>query len=280
MAIKEIKREWSPCHCGYVKTFLCHYEKDVADLPKCCVGSRAMVSDTDNEYICTASGWVNAAEFDENGNAKGKVILPEMELELESSDGPGENYFMLYTPPNAYPEDGKTYMVNFNGQEYALPATNVDEGGCYAFMHEGENGYFTIAIGANGLIETAGCYVMVITDAESVTLSIVEKPAAVGWGGVFIVHATPIGETDPRNDGVFALSLSVDKTYEEAKEAFRNGSYLAVELSMNEGNISRLTFNSYDAWDGGEGLTFFALTSGVYGNVYWEGEDVWFEVAM
>ena len=57
MAIKEIKREWSPEQLGYVKRYLLHTEADVKDLPKCCVGSIAMVSETNREYICTGDAW-------------------------------------------------------------------------------------------------------------------------------------------------------------------------------------------------------------------------------
>lgn len=64
MAIKEIKREWSPCQLDYVKTYLLHSEKDVADLPECCVGSKATVSETDNEYFCTVDGWKLSAEIE------------------------------------------------------------------------------------------------------------------------------------------------------------------------------------------------------------------------
>ena len=60
MAIKEIKREWSPEQLDYVKHYLLHYEADVKDLPKCCIGSRATVSETDNEYVCAECGWVRA----------------------------------------------------------------------------------------------------------------------------------------------------------------------------------------------------------------------------
>lgn len=60
MAIKEIKREWSPSQCDYVKHYLLHWEKDVKDLPACCVGSRATVGETDHEYVCTECGWVRA----------------------------------------------------------------------------------------------------------------------------------------------------------------------------------------------------------------------------
>lgn len=65
MAIKELKREWSPEQLDYVKHYLLHWERDVKDLPACCVGSRATVSETDHEYVCTAEcGWVRE-EFKE-----------------------------------------------------------------------------------------------------------------------------------------------------------------------------------------------------------------------
>lgn len=56
MAIKEIRREWSPCQLDYVKEFLLHSEADVKNLPACCVGSKARVSETGNVYTCSASG--------------------------------------------------------------------------------------------------------------------------------------------------------------------------------------------------------------------------------
>lgn len=56
MAIKEVKREWSPSQLAYVKEFLLHWESDVKDLPACCTGSKAKVSETGNEYICGAAG--------------------------------------------------------------------------------------------------------------------------------------------------------------------------------------------------------------------------------
>lgn len=60
MAIKEIKREWSPEQLDYVKHYLLHTESDVKDLPKCCIGSRATVGETDHEYVCAECGWVRA----------------------------------------------------------------------------------------------------------------------------------------------------------------------------------------------------------------------------
>ena len=209
MAIKEIKREWSPCHCGYVKTFLCHYEKEVADLPQCCVGSRAMVSDTDNEYICTASGWVNAADFDDNGNAKGKVILPETELERFDEAG-----FMLMTPPSAYPEVGKTYVVNFNGHEFVLPVSELQ--GFSGFLSDTGNPETTFFIGSipdEFASQMGGIYVMVETGAETCTLSIVEKPAAVGGGGTMLINMSTDNGVD----------IEIDRDFSEIKSAIESG---------------------------------------------------------
>lgn len=67
MAIKEIKREWSPCQLGYVKEFLLHTEEDLKDMPKCSVGSKATISETDNEYVKTPNGWKLISECDEDG---------------------------------------------------------------------------------------------------------------------------------------------------------------------------------------------------------------------
>ncbi len=65
MAVFEAKREWSPEQLGYVRTFLLHSEKDVKDLPECCIGSKATVSETDNEYVCTVDGWKLKSECKE-----------------------------------------------------------------------------------------------------------------------------------------------------------------------------------------------------------------------
>lgn len=74
MAIYEVKREWSPEQLGYVRHFLLHHETEVKNLPSCCVGSRANVSDTDNEYVYTVNGWMLESECEEirpGGGASG-----------------------------------------------------------------------------------------------------------------------------------------------------------------------------------------------------------------
>ena len=52
MAIKEVRREWDECQLDYVKEFALHNEADVANLPKCCIGSTAIVAATNNVYVC------------------------------------------------------------------------------------------------------------------------------------------------------------------------------------------------------------------------------------
>lgn len=65
MAIYEVKREWSPEQLGYVRHYLLHDETDVQNLPDCCVGSKATVCATDNEYVYTTSGWKLESECEE-----------------------------------------------------------------------------------------------------------------------------------------------------------------------------------------------------------------------
>jgi len=87
MAIKELKREWSPCQLGYVKHFLLHYESDVQDLPDCCVGSIATVSETDNEYVYTADGWKHSNECGEVESLTAKVAALSEEIENLKEEG-------------------------------------------------------------------------------------------------------------------------------------------------------------------------------------------------
>lgn len=75
MAIYEAAREWSPEQLGYVRHFLLHKESDVKDLPECCVGSKATVCETDNEYVFTASGWKLSSECDGNDAVIGGVVF-------------------------------------------------------------------------------------------------------------------------------------------------------------------------------------------------------------
>lgn len=67
MAIKELKREWCPSQLAYVKEFLLHREEELQHMPRCSVGSKATVSETDNEYVKTTDGWKLLCDCDEDG---------------------------------------------------------------------------------------------------------------------------------------------------------------------------------------------------------------------
>ena len=59
MAIKWYGEEWCLGANDYSKEFILDTEADVAELPKCCPGSCALVCSTANVYIVNASGvWV------------------------------------------------------------------------------------------------------------------------------------------------------------------------------------------------------------------------------
>lgn len=124
MAIKEIKREWSPCQLDYVKTFLLHSEKELKDLPKCCIGSKAIVSETDNEYFCTESGWKLGSEL--GGGSSEVVILPETELvPVEVTPGESGIYNIINVPFENKPVAGSTGKLVWGGVEYTSKAVDV-----------------------------------------------------------------------------------------------------------------------------------------------------------
>ena len=60
MAIKCIKSEWCTENADYVREFVLDSADDVANLPKCCPGSTAIVATKGGAiYIVNASGeWV------------------------------------------------------------------------------------------------------------------------------------------------------------------------------------------------------------------------------
>lgn len=215
MAIKEIRREWSPCQVGYVKHFLLHSEADVKDLPKCCIGSKATVSETDNEYICMADGWKNAAEYDENGKKKATVILLETELVKDGST------FCLLTPPNAQPEVGKTYTVTYNGTTEDMTAISDSGNVCLGDAAE----TFGIIFLSDELAAEMGCYVAVEvyeSAPDTLTLSIVEaveESGGAGGGGMFIVN-------------VDATARTADKPYAEIVAAIDAGQYVQARTAM------------------------------------------------
>ena len=88
MAIKEVKRYWESCQLDYVKEFLCHTEKDVEQLPACCVGSKAYVNETGNWYACGKDQtWKLEEEATEEGGGSGGGSLPVEEWTFTLEDG-------------------------------------------------------------------------------------------------------------------------------------------------------------------------------------------------
>lgn len=141
MAIREVKSEWSPEQLDYVKSFLCHYESDVAELPECCVGSNAKVSETNSEYVVSSSGkWVTRGKAIEEGGMLGGStskyaqpdwgaetglidILPETELTVVGDSG------MAIIMQEVALTVGDTYTVSYNGADYACTAFFVEGAG-------------------------------------------------------------------------------------------------------------------------------------------------------
>lgn len=113
MAIKEIRREWSACQLGYVCEFMLHTEKDVQDLPICCVGSVAHVSETNTDYVCTGKRWVLRADE--------IVILKASNLTRTEDD------VFIVTEPLANPlVVGMECTVKYNGAEYTCPVKALE----------------------------------------------------------------------------------------------------------------------------------------------------------
>lgn len=233
MAIKEIRREWSPCQVGYVKHFLLHSEADVKDLPKCCIGSKATVSETDNEYICMADGWKNAAEYDENGKKKATVILLETELVKDGST------FCLLTPPNAQPEVGKTYTVTYNGTTEDMTAISDSGNVCLGDAAE----TFGIIFLSDELAAEMGCYVAVEvyeSAPDTLTLSIVEAVEESGsaGGGRLVVKA----DCDLTTTTTGQKLITPDKTEDKIRAAIAAGNDVVFEVALVDEEITGTVF--------------------------------------
>lgn len=246
MAIKEIKREWSPCQLDYVKTFLLHSEKDVKDLPKCCVGSKATVSETDNEYFCTESGWKLGSELGNNE----VVILPETAVTVTEGQG------YITTPLSATPTGGATAKVTYNGMEYLCTVVAAADEEATGYMlgnldfigNGGGNpdAPFVVMlipdgvdINEDGTMDMYGT-VMPVDGATSVTLSIVQVGAESGGGsssggsGVCVVTVT----ADTENMSDFT-NVKADKTFTEMRAAYESGGLLWCRLivTMTSGTL-------------------------------------------
>ena len=194
------------------------------------------------------------AKLDESVN--GKVILPETEFAFN-----GES-FVLMTPPSAYPEAGKTYVVTFNGQEYVLPVT-VEDPGAYVFTGDdgGSEVIFVCVVFPDEFATQYGAYVGVETAAETCTISIVEKPAAVG-GGVYVVNGEATLDMNTLN-----ISGTFDKTVAEIVQAYNEGQIVYLRLTIAEfGMVLLMTASCYTenvlAWNGiVEGIIFMVTAT-------------------
>lgn len=150
MAIKELKREWSPCQLGYVKHFLLHWESDVKDLPECCVGSIATVSETDNEYIYTADGWKHSSECAEGDSLTAKVAALTEEIEnLKESggtdSGKDEGGGSVTTKINCTPIIGLDYQNKTTGEMGYYTESNYNRGCVNPFAVYPRKGYVLTA---------------------------------------------------------------------------------------------------------------------------------------
>lgn len=56
MAIKLVNREWANCLNDYQCEYIVDTEADIANLPKCCTGSSALVVESGAIYMVNASG--------------------------------------------------------------------------------------------------------------------------------------------------------------------------------------------------------------------------------
>lgn len=127
MAIKEVRREWDECQLDYVKEFILHTEADVADLPECCVGSKATVGETNNVYVCCPDGkWKRKDEAMQGklkqpdwGDGYG-VIIPATTVTFQDMEGMMLGEFN----DGGKLELGKTYTVSYNGTDYSCTCTN------------------------------------------------------------------------------------------------------------------------------------------------------------
>lgn len=258
MAIKEIRREWSACQLGYVCEFMLHTEADVKDLPICCVGSVAHVSETNRDFVCTGKRWVLRAEE--------VVILRENNL-TRTEDG-----VFIVTEPLANPlVVGMECAVKYNGAEYTCPVKAMDmEGmelpmlGNSAVIDGEDTGEPFVFAPYPAEMAQNGLYAQLtpLDGAESVTLSITAKnelaneSGNTAGGGVFFVEANG---TDA-GDG----SVVFDKTYAEILAAHDAGMLVMCHMPWDDnGQTITLYLTAKMNTDDGCSLSF----SAVIGNI-------------
>lgn len=271
MAIKEIRREWSACQLGYVCEFMLHTEADVKDLPICCVGSVAHVSETNTDYVCNGKRWLPR-------EGETVVILPETTV---TPDEAGESAIMepLLSPL----VDGNEYTVTYNGAKYLCKAQNVGEFFVLGNVGADTGGVDTgepFQFGALSLEAAAqmGFYAMLIAidGAETVTISITAKTELVnesenaggggaGAGGVFPIVITPdVNSMEQMDETSMRFKATADKTLSECLEAFEAGYVLQCRESVvSGGDAGKTTIIPLTTYDGEHGLTFMLALGGM-----------------
>lgn len=246
MAIKEIRREWSACQLDYVCEFMLHTEADVKDLPICCVGSVAHVSETNTDYVCNGKRWLPR-------EGEVTVILPETALLTVE----GNFFRYLMQPFSADLAEGMVCTVNYNGAEYKCTVEKLEDSGetllvlgnVAAMKEEGNTGEPFVMMTAPTELASQGAYAQLIPfdEAESVTISITSKTelvnesenagsagAGAGGGGGVIYVQTFSGEKDtPTYHECFSdRALTQKMDYATGKAIILSGGWLGNPIDM------------------------------------------------
>lgn len=183
-------------------------------------------------------------------------ILPETVLkglEDDTNDGIPESY-ELPDPWTHEPHAGAVWIINYNGKDYECEAMdfnslnpNMPAGAIFAFGNTsalGSDGIppmntdipFCLMAMANEFGEGEGqygaVYPMPINSMPSVTLSIREKvKVASAGGGIVFVNVAIGDQKDDANGDIYAVEydvISIDKTFDELKEAINRGSLVQL----------------------------------------------------
>lgn len=254
MAIKEIRREWSPCQLDYVKEFLLHSEADVKDLPACCVGSKARVSETGNVYTCSASGeWAvkDDGGVDECESAAHKMYVTDADgkphwedmlayeesavVEIMPTTDVGVIWYSQKTiacPYEGKVKIGDTGSFILDGVPHDYVAIE-DIGNPPAEMTldvDGVSNYVKLSSGKNMILYNIGMHptqshTIALTVNSKITKTIDPKylPSGSGGGGVMMITAELTSSTEDLDNPDTVQNPS--HTYEEVKAAVDAGKY-------------------------------------------------------
>lgn len=151
MSIKEVRSKWSNCELDFVKEFVIHSESEVADLPKCCVGSTAIVCETGNRYVCCRDGSWKPREVaieedpgESGGNTGGGVSSwndltdkPFGEQEVKDIVYV-ENGMVLGIP------SGSKIIAEYDGVPYSVTLKTWTESGGFECFEIGDEAFSTL----------------------------------------------------------------------------------------------------------------------------------------